>query len=274
MPTLATLPLLQIIFYEEDEEEDEEKEVSEGSGDHKGGGSSSSSGSGDSDDGGGDGDDEDEDVLVEDLGVPRAVDLAELGLEGEGVGEDREVDSRAVDVGAMPHRRHVHIMREGREVPTNEDEDEGFSGKRALSDAGRGSLRHFAIACGADEPDIELFTSLDLRGCRLVGTDEERHFMVGVYRRICMPEAELLLSNESVDHLTEDLEATSVRAIMLARAARRRRGHVETELLERIEKLEKSKEGLVGANKVLKALAESLEATIAKNKTWWKRQMG
>ena len=76
--------------------------------------------------------------------------------------------------------------------------------------------------------------------------------MAGLYRWICMPKVELLLSNESVDHLTEDLEATSVRAIMLARAARWCHGHVETELLGRIEKL-KSKEGLVGANKELKA---------------------
>ena len=31
-----------------------------------------------------------------------------------------------------------------------------------------------------------------------------------------MPKAELLLSNKLVDHLTEDLEVTGVRAIMLA----------------------------------------------------------
>lgn len=65
--------------------------VSKGSGDHKGSGSSSSSGSSDSDDGGGDDADEDEDVEVEDSRIPRMVDSAELGLEGEGVGEDREV---------------------------------------------------------------------------------------------------------------------------------------------------------------------------------------
>ena len=44
IPTLATLPLLQMISSDEVEEEDEEKEMSKGSGDHKGGGSSSPAG--------------------------------------------------------------------------------------------------------------------------------------------------------------------------------------------------------------------------------------
>lgn len=90
--------------------------------------------------------------------------------------------------------------------------------------------------------------------------------MARVYHWICMPEVELLLSNESVDHLTEDLEAIGVRVIMLTRAARWHHGYVETELLEWIEKLKKSKEGLVGANKELKALVKSLEAMIIMNK--------
>ena len=34
--------------------------------------------------------------------------------------------------------------------------------------------------------------------------------MGGVYHQICMLEAEFLLSNESVDHLMEDLEVTGV----------------------------------------------------------------
>lgn len=85
---------------------------------------------------------------------------------------------------------------------------------------------HFASASGTDEPDVELFTSPDLHGYRLIGNDEEGRFMAGVYRRICMPEVELLLSNESVNHLTEDLEVTGVRAIMLTQATRRCHGHV------------------------------------------------
>ena len=56
--------------------------------------------------------------------------------------------------------------------------------------------------------------------------------MGGTYHWICMPEVEFLLSNESVDHLMEDLEVASVRAIMLTRAARQHHGHVKTELRE------------------------------------------
>lgn len=61
--------------------------------------------------------------------------------------------------------------------------------------------------------------------------------MASVYRQICMPKAELLLSNESIYHLTEDLEVTGVRAIMLTRAACHRHAHVETELIEHVENL-------------------------------------
>jgi hypothetical protein len=69
--------------------------------------------------------------------------------------------------------------------------------------------------CGSDDPDIELFTSSDLRGCCLVGTEEALHFMVGVYHQICMPKVDLMLSNELVDHLTKDLEVIGMRVIML-----------------------------------------------------------
>lgn len=55
-------------------------------------------------------------------------------------------------------------MREGCKVATNDDEDGGGSGKHALGKASRSGLRHFAIACGADEPEIDLFTSPDLHG--------------------------------------------------------------------------------------------------------------
>jgi hypothetical protein len=39
-----------------------------------------------------------------------------------------------------------------------------------------------------------------------------------MYRQICMPEVEFLMSRESMDHLTEDVEVAGVRAIMLAQA--------------------------------------------------------
>ena len=106
-------------------------------------------------------------------------------------------------------------MWEGREVATDEDEDGGGSGKHALGMASHSGLKHFTIACGADEPEIDLFTSLDLCGCHLIRTEEERRFMASTYRRVCMLEAEFLLSNESMDHLMEDLEVAGIRAIML-----------------------------------------------------------
>ena len=120
----------------------------------------------------------------------------------------------------MPHHRHVHIMREGREVATDEDEPRAGSRKHALGEASRSGLRHVAASCGTDELEIDLFTSPDLRDCHLVGTAEEHHFMAGTYRRICMPEAEFLMSHGTVYDLTKDVEAAGVRAIMFARDAR------------------------------------------------------
>lgn len=106
-------------------------------------------------------------------------------------------------------------MCEGHEVATDDDEGGGGFGKHALGKASHSGLRYFTVACGADEPDIDLFTSPDLCECQ-IRIEGECWFMGGVYRRICMPKAEFLLSNESIDHLMEDLEVTSVRAIMLA----------------------------------------------------------
>lgn len=126
MPTITDLPILQVLSEDEGEEDDEKEGNSKGSREHKSSGLSSSSGSGDSDDGGGDDDDDDENVEVEDSHNPCIVDSVELGLEG-GLGkEDQEVESCTEDAGAMLRRRRVHIMHEGRDVPTDEDEDEGF----------------------------------------------------------------------------------------------------------------------------------------------------
>ena len=130
----------------------------------------------------------------------------------------------------MPRHRRMHIMQEGREVATNKDVPRAGTGKHALSEASRSGLRHFAISYGANEPEIDLFTSPDLHDCHLIGTEEERPFLAGTYRRICMPEVEFLMSHESVDHLTEDVEVARVRAIMLARATCRCHGRVGTEL--------------------------------------------
>jgi hypothetical protein len=160
----------------------------------------------------------------------------------------------------------VHIIWEGREVATDEDEPRAGSRKHALGEANHSGLRHFVIACVADEPKIDLFTSLDLRGCHLIGAEEERRFMASTYRQICMPEVEFLLSNESVDHLMEDLEVASIRAIMLTQATRWHHGHVKTELQEQVLVLEKARVDAKVEIKELKGQVESLEATIAKNK--------
>ena len=93
----------------------------------------------------------------------------------------REVESCPTGSRSMPRRRRVHIMREGREVATEEDEPGAGSRKHALGEASRSGLRHFATSCGADEPKIELFTSTGLRDCHLVGTEEECRFMAGMY---------------------------------------------------------------------------------------------
>ena len=66
-----------------------------------------------------------------------------------------------------------------------------------------------------------------------------------------MPEAEFMLSNKSVDDLTMDLEVAGIRAIMLARVARLHHGHVETDLPEKVDSLEKAKAELKTMNKEL-----------------------
>ena len=73
----------------------------------------------------------------------------------------------------MPHRRRVHIMREGHEVATDEDEPGADLGKHALGEASHSGLRHFTVSYGADEPKIDLFTSPDLHDCHLDSTKKE-----------------------------------------------------------------------------------------------------
>jgi hypothetical protein len=66
-----------------------------------------------------------------------------------------------------------------------------------------------------------------------------------------MPEAEFLMSHETVDHLIEDVEVAGVRAIMLGQATRRRHGHIETKLKEQVASLEKEKVDLKAKNREL-----------------------
>ena len=60
-----------------------------------------------------------------------------------------------------------------------------------------------------------------------------------------MLEAELMFSNKLADHLTKDLEVSTVRSITLFCAMRRRHGHIETDLREQIVELENSKKEAV-----------------------------
>jgi hypothetical protein len=91
-------------------------------------------------------------------------------------------------------------------------------------------LRHFAIKYETDDPEIDIFTSPYLHGCHLVGSAVEHRFMTKTYQRISMPEAEFMLSSESMDDLTTNLEVSGIRAIMLAGAASLHHGLVETKL--------------------------------------------
>jgi hypothetical protein len=56
-------------------------------------------------------------------------------------------------------------------------------------------LRHFVVSCCTDEPEIDIFTSPDLRNCHLVGTKEECRFLARTYHQISMPEEEFLMSH-------------------------------------------------------------------------------
>lgn len=139
------------------------------------------------------------------------------------------------------HRR-VHIFQDGEEVATEDDEPGRGAGKHALGDASRSGLVHFASECGVDEPEIDLYTSPDLRECHLIRNDEERRFLGGVFRRTSVPKVEFLLSRQPMDELTRDIEVAGIKALLLAQGARLCHGHVEAELKEKLassSKLEK-----------------------------------
>lgn len=113
---------------------------------------------------------------------------------GAKVDVDHEAVSRPATSDFRFKCRRVHIFHDGDEVVTEDDEPVHGSGKHALGDASRSGLVHYASECGADEPKIDLYTSPDLRECHLIGNDEERRFLGGVFRRTSIPEAEFLLS--------------------------------------------------------------------------------
>jgi hypothetical protein len=92
--------------------------------------SSSASGSNGNDD---DDRDDDENEGVEDSENPCIVDSVEIRFQGGGTEEEQEVESCLTDAGAMSRNHRIHILREGHEVATDDDEDRGISGKHALS---------------------------------------------------------------------------------------------------------------------------------------------
>ena len=78
-------------------------------------------------------------------------------------------------------------MHGGREVATDEDEPGTGTGKHALGKASHSGLRHFAISCGADKPEIDLFTHPDLQDCHLIGPRRSVGFLARTYHRISLP---------------------------------------------------------------------------------------
>lgn len=234
---------------------DERVEVSS-SGDSSGGG-------GDDDDGDGEHEEEEEEVFLHAASE-------EIGWDGGGLGAGLELTREVVSHPAASSSRfkhhRVHIFHDGEEVATEDDEPGRGSGKHALGDASRSGLVHFALECGVDEPEIDLYTSPDLRECHLIGNDEERRFLGGVFHRTSVPEAEFLLSRQPMDDLTRDTEVAGIKALLLDRGARLRHGHVEAELKEKLVSSSKCEKELKAKNVTLSRQVKELEEKIEKGK--------
>ena len=74
------------------------------------------------------------------MGDPRPVWSDELGFQGHGSKEERDIESWPIGAGSMPCRCRVHILREGHEVALDEDEPRAGSGKHALGEASHSGL--------------------------------------------------------------------------------------------------------------------------------------
>lgn len=247
IPGLGSVPLVDV---ESDDDDEDEERVADDVEEKVEGDSSNGSGDDGDDEDGGDQEHEEEDVegSVRDASQ-------ELGFDGSGFAGSQEL---ARDVASHPaaaasrfKRCRVHIFENGDEVATEDDEPGRGSGKHELGDANRSGLVHYALECGTDDPEIDLYTSPDLRSCHLVGNNEERRFLGGVFRRTSIPEAEFMLSHQRMDDLTRDIEDAGVRALLLARGARIRHGHAMTELKERLASAEEQEKGLKAANDTL-----------------------
>lgn len=95
MATVVDIPILNIVSDEEGDEDDEEKDMSEGSSDHRVDDSSSSSDKGSLNGTKDEEEEEGEDKEGDGFEIPLGADYVELGLEGCGAAEDREVVSQA-----------------------------------------------------------------------------------------------------------------------------------------------------------------------------------
>lgn len=199
---------------------------------------------------------------------------------GEGLEVDPRDDEEFVkEIGSSALRRsRVHILKDGQEVGSDAKDPAKVVGKRAFGDASRATL-HLSSKLGADDAQTEFFTSPDLRSCHLLGNADEGRFMGGVFRRVCIPEAEMLLSQQPVLELAEDLEVSAARSMLLARALKWHSGYFEMDLHEKIEKLEgavdlekSARSEALKENRELKKWIEGLEAKIVKDKETVKKE--
>lgn len=203
IPGLSSVPIVDVPSSNEDGDEEVEKVESDDEEEGGGSGFDNSGGGRGLDDGAGDD--------VNDVQEGEAVDrqrgvLEGFGLDGGGLGGGfgggSEVVSHPAASGSWFKQRPVHIFQEGEDVVTKDDDPKHGAGKHAFGDASRRGLVHYVAECGTDEPEIDLYTSPNLRGCNLIGTEEEHRFLGGTFRRISIPEAEFFLSKQSMDDLT------------------------------------------------------------------------
>lgn len=163
-------------------------------------------------------------------------------------------------------RRRVHIFEEGKDVATDEDSPGRFGSKHLFGRASHGALVRLAGEVGADEPEVDLFTSPDLLDCHLFGNDEERRFLGGVFGRIGIPEAEFAISRNDLDETTRDIEVNAVRSLPLAGGARIRHSRVVAENEEKLSSALEHEKKNVEESEVLRKKVEGLESKIAKDK--------
>jgi hypothetical protein len=83
---------------------------------------------------------------------------------------------------------------------------ERVKGKTPYGEACREALGHMSVLLGVNDAQTELYTGSDLRSCRFESNEEEQRFLGGVFRRTCLPEAEVALARQNLDDLADDAE--------------------------------------------------------------------